>query len=120
MIGHELTAKYGLDHARTLAVVLPALLHVRREGKRAKLLQYAAKVWGITDGDEDARIDAAIHATRDFFERLWVPTHLSEYGVQDVAIPAILGKLTEHGMTAIGERHDITPDTVRQILKLAA
>ena len=30
MIGHELTALYDLDHAQTLAVVLPAMLRVRR------------------------------------------------------------------------------------------
>ncbi len=120
MIGHELTARFGLDHARTLAVVLPALLLVRRREKHAKLLQYAANVWGIRDGDEGLRIERAIHATRDFFERLWVPTHLSEYGIRDAEIPAILSKLKEHGMTAIGERHDVTPDTVQRILKLAA
>ena len=52
MIGHELTAKYNIDHARTLAIVLPAMLKVRREAKRAKLLQYADRVWGICEGSE--------------------------------------------------------------------
>ena len=60
MIGHELTALYGLDHAQTLAIVLPSMLRIRKESKRAKLLQYAARVWDLHDGDDDARIDAAI------------------------------------------------------------
>jgi NADP-dependent alcohol dehydrogenase len=120
MIGHELTAKFGLDHARTLAAVLPAMLTVRREQKRAKLLQYAARVWDIVEGDEDARIDAAIAATRAFFERMTVPTRLSAYGIRDVAAPYILGKLEEHGMTAMGERHDLTLDGARRVLELAA
>ncbi|MCG2916604.1 iron-containing alcohol dehydrogenase, partial [Escherichia coli] len=58
MIGHELTALYEIDHARTLAVVLPANLSVRRESKAAKLLQYAERVWQIREGSEQARIDA--------------------------------------------------------------
>jgi len=120
MIGHELTAKYGLDHGRTLAVILPAMLTVRREAKRAKLVQYAERVWNITWAKEDARIDAAIVATREFFERMEVPTHLSAYGIRHVATPHILGKLKEHGMTAMGERHDLTLDGARQVLELAA
>ncbi|HEY0183756.1 MAG TPA: iron-containing alcohol dehydrogenase [Rhodopila sp.] len=120
MIGHELTAKYGIDHGRTLAVVLPAMLTLRREEKRAKLLQYAARVWDITEGDEDARIDAAIAATRAFFEGMHVPTHLSAYVSGTDAIPAIIGKLREHGMTALGEHQTVTLETSRRVLELAA
>lgn len=120
MIGHQLTAKFGLDHGRTLAVVLPAILEVKREQKRAKLLQYASRVWNITEGYDDARIDAAIAATRHFFERLGVPTHLSAYGIEGAVSPFVIGKLCEFGMTALGEHHDVTPDTVRQVLDLAA
>ena len=69
MIGHELTALYNIDHARTLAIVLPSLLQVQREPKRAKLLQYAERVWHIAgdSGTEDQRIDQAIARTRAFF-----------------------------------------------------
>jgi alcohol dehydrogenase YqhD (iron-dependent ADH family) len=52
MLGHEITALHGLDHAQTLAVVLPAMLDLRREAKRDKLLQYASRVWGLHDGSE--------------------------------------------------------------------
>jgi NADP-dependent alcohol dehydrogenase len=55
MIGHEITALYGLDHAQTLAIVLPAMLDVRKETKRAKLLQYAERIWGISRIDEEHR-----------------------------------------------------------------
>ena len=76
LIGHELTAQHGIDHARTLAIVLPSLLEVQREHKRDKLLQYASRVWGIEEGDEAQRIDAAIDRTRAFFERLGIDTRL--------------------------------------------
>ncbi len=64
MLGHELTAMHGLDHAQTLAIVLPALWNEKRDAKREKLLQYAERVWNITEGSDDQRIDAAIAATR--------------------------------------------------------
>ncbi len=119
VIGHELTAMFGIDHARTLAVVLPAMLQVRREAKRTKLLQYAERVWGIREGDDKARIDGAIQRTRDFFERLGLPTRLSAHGVTADAIPAIVDQLKAHGMVALGERREITPDVCRAVLEAA-
>ena len=117
MIGHELTALHGLDHAQTLAVVLPSLLQDRRAPKRAKLLQYAARVWNIKDGSEDARIDAAIARTREFFESLGVKTRLSDYGIGADAIDRIVAQLEAHGMNALGEHGDIDLATSRRILE---
>ena len=80
MIGHELTAMFGIDHAQTLAIILPALLDVQRKQKRVKLLQYAERVWQINSNEEE-KIDLAIQKTRSFFESLGIKTRLSEYGV---------------------------------------
>lgn len=117
MLGHELTALHGLDHAQTLAIVLPSMLHARRADKRDKLLQYAARVWDLTDGDEDARIDQAIACTRAFFEQLGVPTRLSAYGIGAEAIPALVDQLIAHGMVKLGERQAVTPDVSRAVLE---
>jgi NADP-dependent alcohol dehydrogenase len=103
MIGHEITALYGLDHAQTLAVVLPNLLDVRRDVKRAKLLQYADRVWGLRAGDEDARIDQAIAHTRAFFESLGVSTRLADYGIGADAVDRIVAQLEAHRMVKLGE-----------------
>jgi len=115
LIGHELTAQYGIDHARTLAILLPSMLRLRREGKRAKLLQYAERVWQITQGDEEARIELAIQKTQDFFESLGVPTRLSAYGIEADAIDALVQQLQAHGMTALGEHGDVTLEMSRQV-----
>ncbi|WP_342243123.1 iron-containing alcohol dehydrogenase [Pseudomonas sp. OTU5201] len=116
MIGHELTALYHIDHAQTLAVVLPALLAERRQVKREKLLQYATRVWGLKEGDEEQRIDAAIQATRDFFKRMGVPTRLSEHGLDADVIPQVLAQLERHGMTALSERRDLDLEVSERIL----
>lgn len=119
MLGHELTAMHGLDHAQTLAVVLPALMSEKRAGKHAKLLQYDARVWNITEGSEEARVEAAIQATRNFFEQMGVATHLSAYGLDGSSIPALVAKLKEHGMTTLGENSDITLEVSRRIYEAA-
>ena len=120
-IGHELTALFGLDHAQTLAIVLPGILQIRREAKRGKLLQYAERVWGLHagKGTEDERIDAAIGNTRAFFEQMGVPTRLSGYGLGAEAIDATVAAMEAAGLTGLGERRDITPADVRKALQLS-
>ena len=119
MLGHELTALHGLDHAQTLAVVLPAMLQVRREEKREKLLQYADRVWGLRTGDANARIDQAIQYTRQFFEKMHVSTRLSDYGIGSDAIPALVAQLQRHGMTALGEHQNLDIQRSQQVYELA-
>lgn len=119
MIGHELTARYNIDHARTLAIVLPPMLQVRRDSKRAKLLQYAQRVWGITQGSEDERIDAAIERTRAFFESLDVKTRLQDYAINAAALDDLIAQLEAHDMTALGERQDVTLEVSRRVLEAA-
>jgi len=120
MIGHELTALHGIDHAQTLAIVLPNMLTVQRDRKREKLLQYADRVWGLVDGTEDARIDQAIQKTRDFFESVGVRTKLSDYGVGLDVIPLITDRFEKRGFVNLGEHHDVTPKVVEQVLTLCA
>jgi len=120
MIGHELTALHGIDHAQTLAIVLPNMLTVQRDRKREKLLQYADRVWGLVDGTEDARIDLAVQKTRDFFEAVGVRTKLSDYGVGLDVIPLITDRFEKRGFVNLGEHHDVTPKVVEQVLTLCA
>lgn len=117
MIGHELTARFGLDHAVTLAIVLPALLEVEKENKKDKLLQYAERVWHITQGSNEEKIDQAIAKTKSFFEQMGIQTKLSAHGVKPKEIDLIIQQLEEHGMVKLGERGAITPDVVRKILE---
>jgi len=119
MIGHELTGAFGIDHARTLSIVLPAVMKVRKGQKREKLLQYAARVWRITEGDENTRIDKAIRLTEEFFETMQVPTRLSDVDLGSKDIDLLVKRLEQHGMVTLGEHSDITLDISREILTQA-
>lgn len=119
MIGHELTALFGIDHGQTLSIILPALLEVRKEKKRKKLLQYAERVWNINSGSEDQKIDLAIAKTRQFFESIGIKTHLSEYGITAEKIPVITANLKEHRLVALSETFDQTLEITEEILKKA-
>ncbi|MDG1662334.1 MAG: iron-containing alcohol dehydrogenase, partial [Pseudomonadales bacterium] len=119
MIGHELTGLYNIDHARTLSITLPAVMKVRREAKRDKLLQYAERVWHVVDGTEDQRIDTAIELTERFFKQMNLPTRLSEIDLDASHIETILEKLQQHGMVALGEQREVTPAISRVILETA-
>ena len=119
MIGHELTALHNIDHARTLAIVLPAMLQERRVQKGAKLLQYGERVWGINTGTDEERITATIDKTRDFFERMGIPTRLSAYGLAADAIDIVIRRLEEHGMSKLSEHGDVTLDVSRRVLEAA-
>ncbi len=117
MIGHELTAMFGIDHGKTLAILAPSVWTVLKEQKRAKLLQYAERVWNITEGDENSRINAAINKTRDFFESLGVKTHLADYGVTADRIGDLIKALENHRMTKLSETRAVTLEVSRKILE---
>lgn len=120
MIGHEITALYGLDHAETLAIVFPSMLEVMKEAKKAKLLQYGRRVWDIDASlPEDERISLAISNTGNFFRRMGMKTRFSDHGLGGEVIDAIIGSLKAHGMTKLGENGAVSPDTVRTVLEMS-
>jgi len=119
-IGHELTALFGIDHANTLAVVLPAVLTLRRAQKAEKLAQYATRVLGLGASSDAGLLEAAVLRTREFFESLGLPTRLSAYGVTRERFPEVIANLKAARRIRLGERLDVTLDDVLRILELAA
>lgn len=115
MIGHELTALHGLDHAVTLAIVHPSLMRVMKDKKREKLLQYAERVWGITKGSDEERMAKAIEATEKFYNSLGVKTCLGDYGIGQETIDTIVNRFKQRGWV-LGENGIVTPDMVALIL----
>ncbi|TOD64889.1 NADH-dependent alcohol dehydrogenase [Vibrio parahaemolyticus] len=118
MIGHELTALWGVDHARSLAIIQPSLLRNQMQFKRAKLEQMGRNVFGLESSDDLA--ERTIEAIEAFYHQLGVETQLESYDEsREQAIDAIIDQLNKHGMTVLGENQAITLERSREILELA-
>lgn len=119
-MGHELTALFGIDHARTLAVIAPSHYKFNFEAKKEKLAQYAARVWNITDGNTDDKAYAAIEKTVAFFHELGIDTKLSDYTKDyEGTAEKIAQRFTDRGWLGLGEHQSLSPDKVEKIIKMA-
>ncbi|BAV06648.1 NADP-dependent alcohol dehydrogenase [Filimonas lacunae] len=120
MIGHELTALYGIDHARTLAIIAPNLYKVLFSAKKDKLAQYGRRVWNITGNDTDAIAREAILKTEAFFAEMGMPGNLSSQ-TPDYANTAniIVQRFETRGWAKLGENGIVTPDKVKEIVELS-
>ena len=117
MIGHELTALYGIDHARTLAIIGPNLYRVMFETKSEKLAQYGERVWNAS-GSTEEKAEKALAATIAFFLKMGMPLKISEL-TQDYGQTAdfIVNRFETRGWKALGERQNITLEKVREIVE---
>lgn len=116
MIGHELTALHGLTHGATLAIVLPGLLRTLFEKKKAKLVQYGERIWGVNEGSETERAALAIEKTESFFRSLGLSTRLDEAQIGEDTIFEIERRFNERE-AAYGEDQDVTGSVARKILE---
>lgn len=117
MIGHELTAFHGLDHAVTLAIVLPGLMKHLKEKRNVKLVQFAERVWDITDGDDNSKIDLAIAKTEEFFNSIDIKTRLGDHNIKQEDVDRIIQRFTDRRVPAIGMAGDVKTDDAKVILE---
>ncbi len=120
MIGHELTALYEIDHARTLAIIGPNLYKVMFETKKEKLAQYGQRVWNLTGDSIDAIAHQAIEKTVEFFHTMGMKTKLSE-NTENYKETAdfIVNRFKERGWLAMGEKQNITLEKVKEIVEMS-
>jgi NADP-dependent alcohol dehydrogenase len=120
MIGHELTALYEIDHARTLAVIAPSLYKVMFETKKDKLAQYGERIFNITGNTIEEKAEKAIEKTIEFLHKMGMQTKLSEY-TSNYAETAdfIVNRFEERKWLALGEKQNVTPEKVREIVEMS-
>jgi len=119
MMGHELTALFGIDHARTLAVIAPSHYKYNFEAKKEKLAQYGERVWNITEGSTDDKAYAAIEKTEAFFHQLGIDTKLSDYTKDYEGTAEEVEKRFAKRGWKLGERQDLMPEDAKKIVKMA-
>lgn len=119
MIGHELTALYEIDHARTLAIIGPNLYKVMFETKKGKLAQYGKRIFNLT-GTEDEIANEAINKTLEFYHTMGMVTELSKC-TEDFAKTAdfIVKRFEERGWKALGEKQNITLEKIKSIVEMS-
>jgi NADP-dependent alcohol dehydrogenase len=120
MIGHELTALYEIDHARTLAIIGPNLYKVMFETKKDKLAQYGERVWNISRNTVDETAHQAIEKTIEFFHIMGMKTKISE-NAENIENTAdfIVNRFEERGWKGLGEKQNITLEKVREIVEMS-
>jgi len=120
MIGHELTALFGIDHARTLAIITEPHYTHNLASKKEKLAQYATRVWDITEGTMEERAKAGIQKTTEFFKSLGIDTKLSEYTADyNGTAEEISKRFADRSWNGMGEKGALTPTDVATIVKMA-
>ncbi len=120
MMGHELTALYGIDHARTLAILTGSHYTYNLEAKQEKLAQYAERVWGVSEGTTEEKARAGIRKTTEFFHSIGIKTRLSEYTDEsEGTAERVANRLAERGMTKLGEHGTLSPADVTKIVAMS-
>jgi NADP-dependent alcohol dehydrogenase len=119
-IGHELTALFGIDHARTLAIITGSHYKFNFEAKKEKLAQYGERIWNITEGTIEEKARKAIEKTIEFFHSLDIKTNLKEY-TDDYKGTAekIEKRFNDRGWLGMGEHKDLTPANVKEIVEMS-
>lgn len=119
-MGHELTALFGIDHARTLAIIAPRHYRYNIESKKEKLAQYAERVWGVKEGTVLEKAQKAIEKTESFFHSLKIDTRLSEYTSDyNGTAEKVRERFTKRGLKGIGEHKTLTPDDAAKIVEMS-
>ena len=116
MIGHELTAFYGIDHGQSLAIILPRLLRNQKVSKSQKLAKIAREVFKVDESVDLKAADIAIDKIEEFFNSIGMKTHLADYEIDPAeAAEKIRDRFAKRGV-AFGEKGAITADVAYDVV----
>ncbi len=110
MMGHELTAKFGIDHGASLSMIIPSLLRTRMDVKEEKLKRYAKEVLNMPH----ASGEKAITIMEQFFASINSPIKLPD-NVTEKHINELVESLFEHNSFNLGEDQKIDKKMAEEI-----
>lgn len=117
MIGHEITAFYGIDHGQSLSVVLPRVWKHQKESKTQKLAKLARDVFKVKDPDDSKAAELAILRTEEFFNSLGMKTKLCDYGINPEEAALKIKERFEQRNCHLGEKGAIDAQAAYEIVK---
>jgi alcohol dehydrogenase YqhD (iron-dependent ADH family) len=119
MIGHQITAKYDIDHGATLAMVTPVLLESQFERRRVLLAKVGERVFDITTGTEEEKARACIQKMKEWILSIGHQDHVSGHCP---CKPEDVNEIVQMVMTSVGNKPfgfqgQIDAETTRAILQ---
>lgn len=111
-IGHELSGLYGIDHARTLAIIQPNLLRELLEERSEKLLQMGENVFKMSTKNPHDVIDKM----ETMYKELGVNLELSSYTQDRQINEKVTALLEKHGFTNFGYNGSVNKEIVEKVL----
>ena len=118
-IEHELSALYGCAHGAGLAVVMPAWMAYVMKSDVARFARFAAKVFGVAEGEPADMAAEGIRRYRAWLHELGMPLTFAELGARPEDIPVLVAKLGLNGGT-LGNFMPLGDEDVAAILKGAS
>lgn len=90
------------------------------ETKKDKLAQYGKRVWNISGNSTEEIAEKALEKTVDFLHKMGMKTKLSENTENyEKTADFIVNRFEERGWKAMGEKQNITPEKVREIVEMS-
>lgn len=111
---HELSAYYDITHGAGLAILTPYWMQYVLSDKTVnKFVEYGVNVWGIDKNLDKFEIaNLAIEKTRDYFNKLGMPSKLSEVNIDDTLLDTMAKK------AAVGLENAYVPLTAEDVKKI--
>ena len=121
-LGHELSGRFDVTHGASLTAVGGAWANYVYRDDIPRFAQFAAKIWGITEGSEEERAKAGIEATIAYFKEIGMPVNFTELGIgiqSDDVLEALADSCTAGGTKVVANFHPIDKQTAIAIYQLA-
>lgn len=112
MIEHALSALFNVPHGAGLSVVMPAWMKWYHGRNPAQFERFARQIFGLKTAEE------GIAALEQWFDKIGTPTRLSQLGITQADLPAILDNLQGNAQW-FGLAETYTPEVLTEILKRA-
>lgn len=115
---HSLSAFYDISHGAGLSIIFPAWAKYVYKEDLATFARFSEKIFDITEGSEEERALAGIHALEDFYRKIGSPVRL-----QEANIPVKdLDKIADNAalIAPMGRLKRLEREDILAILKLAA
>lgn len=112
MIEHALSALFNVPHGAGLSVIMPAWMKWYHSRNPEQFKRFAKYVFGLETPEQ------GIAALEKWFDKIGTPTRLSQLGITEADLPAILENL-EGNARWFGMAETYTQDVLAEILKRA-